>query len=260
MRYIRRNLDKVIQQATRHFPAVVVTGRAAPERRLSSANCFPRLSMCSLRILTSGRIRNDPRTFLEELRPPVLFDEIQNAPNSSVMCALSSMRRHDGWTVAIHRIAGSAVNARHHGIDGRPGCHTATSTFQCRRDCKSDMLHGGFPEVLARQNSSTLVCFYFKPIWSETSVQLRTYETSTFRRFLGCWLVRHGQILNKTDLAAPLGVSVPTIGECCRFSNHQSGHPCSAYFENLGKRLIKIAKLYWGDPACLLSLGNCFGC
>jgi predicted AAA+ superfamily ATPase len=27
-----------------------------------------------------GRIRNDPRTFLEELRPPVLFDEIQNAP------------------------------------------------------------------------------------------------------------------------------------------------------------------------------------
>ena len=27
-----------------------------------------------------GRIRSDPRTFLEELRPPVLLDEIQNAP------------------------------------------------------------------------------------------------------------------------------------------------------------------------------------
>jgi predicted AAA+ superfamily ATPase len=27
-----------------------------------------------------GRIRSDPRTFLEELRPPVVFDEIQNAP------------------------------------------------------------------------------------------------------------------------------------------------------------------------------------
>jgi predicted AAA+ superfamily ATPase len=27
-----------------------------------------------------GRIRSDLRTFLEELRPPILFDEIQNAP------------------------------------------------------------------------------------------------------------------------------------------------------------------------------------
>lgn len=27
-----------------------------------------------------GRVRSDPRAFLDELRPPVVFDEIQNAP------------------------------------------------------------------------------------------------------------------------------------------------------------------------------------
>lgn len=37
-------------------------------------------------------------------------------------------------------------------------------------------------------------------------------DLATFRRFLAILASRHGQVFNKTDLAAPLGVSVPTIG------------------------------------------------
>ena len=37
-------------------------------------------------------------------------------------------------------------------------------------------------------------------------------DLSTFRRFLALLASRHGQVLNKTDLAAPLGISVPTVG------------------------------------------------
>ena len=36
-------------------------------------------------------------------------------------------------------------------------------------------------------------------------------DSATFRRFLSLVATRCGQMLNKTDLAAPLGVSVPTI-------------------------------------------------
>lgn len=36
-------------------------------------------------------------------------------------------------------------------------------------------------------------------------------DLATFRRFLAVLASRHGQVLDKTDLAAPLGVSVPTI-------------------------------------------------
>jgi hypothetical protein len=38
-------------------------------------------------------------------------------------------------------------------------------------------------------------------------------DPTTFWRFLALVASRHGQILNKTDLAAPLGVSVPTAGD-----------------------------------------------
>src|SRR5947209_3976793 len=37
-------------------------------------------------------------------------------------------------------------------------------------------------------------------------------EPATFRRFLALVASRHGQVLNKSDLAAPLGMSVPGIG------------------------------------------------
>jgi len=70
----------------------------------------------------------------------------------------------------------------------------------------------------------------------------------TVRRFLALLASRHGQILNKTDLAAPLGVSVPTISEWLHVLEITSQIIIvPPYFENLGKRLIKTPKVYWGD-------------
>lgn len=60
---------------------------------------------------------------------------------------------------------------------------------------------------------------------------------------------------NKTGLALPLGVSVPTIGEWLQVLE-ATGQIILVppYFENFGKRLIKSPKVYWGDSglACYL--------
>jgi uncharacterized protein len=80
-------------------------------------------------------------------------------------------------------------------------------------------------------------------------------DLATFRRFLALLASRHGQILNKTDLAAPLGVTVPTIGDWLHILEI-TGQVILVppYFENLGKRLIKSPKVYMGDSglACYL--------
>jgi hypothetical protein len=77
----------------------------------------------------------------------------------------------------------------------------------------------------------------------------------TFRRFLALLASRHGQILNKTDIASPLGVSVPTVGEWLHVLEI-TGQVILVppYFENFGKRLIKSPKVYIGDSglACYL--------
>jgi uncharacterized protein len=77
----------------------------------------------------------------------------------------------------------------------------------------------------------------------------------TFRRFLALLASRHGQVLNKTDLAAPLRISAPTVGEWLSILE-VTGQIIliPPYFENFGKRLIKSPKIDWQDSglACYL--------
>src|ERR1700719_3265056 len=87
--------------------------------------------------------------------------------------------------------------------------------FSLAETKKVTLLHGGFPVVLARPKSRSLWFASYLQTYLERDVRAITYvrDMVTFRRFISLLAARHGQVLNKTDMAAPLGVSVPTIGE-----------------------------------------------
>ncbi len=81
MIYTPRKLAGIVERSARHFPALVVTG----PRRAGKTTLFRRSFPQARYILLEdpdiqARIRNDPRAFLEDLQPPVIFDEIQNVP------------------------------------------------------------------------------------------------------------------------------------------------------------------------------------
>ena len=80
-------------------------------------------------------------------------------------------------------------------------------------------------------------------------------DLALFRRFLSLLASRHGQILNKSDLAAPLGLSVPAIGRWLDILEATAQILIvPPYFENFGKRIIKSPKIYIADSglACHL--------
>jgi predicted AAA+ superfamily ATPase len=122
---------------------------------------------------------------------------------------------------------------------------------------RASLLHGGYPEVLARPASRGLWCSSYIQTYLERDVRaiVNVRDLATFRRFLALLASRHGQILNKTDRAAPLGVSVPTIGDWLHVLE-VTGQIMLVppYFENFGKRLVKSPKVYLGDSglACYL--------
>jgi predicted AAA+ superfamily ATPase len=80
-------------------------------------------------------------------------------------------------------------------------------------------------------------------------------DLAAFRRFLALLATRCGQVLNRSDLAAPLGVSVPTLSDWLAILEVTSQILLvPPFFESFGKRLIKSPKVYFADTglACHL--------
>jgi hypothetical protein len=119
------------------------------------------------------------------------------------------------------------------------------------------LLNGGFPEVLARPGARRIWFSSYVQTYLERDVRAISSirDLATFRRFLALAASRCGQLLNKTGLAAPLGVSVPTITEWLSILE-TTGQVLLVppFFENFGKRLTKSPKLYFADSglACHL--------
>ena len=259
MRYVPRKLGSVLQDASRHFPAVVVTGPRRAGKTTLLRHLFPHANYVLLEDPDiQARVRSDPRAFLEELKPPVLFDEIQNTPELlDYVRTLIDLgpRRMGQWL-----FTGSQEAPLMRGITESMAGRAAVLQllpFSVAETGKVTLLHGGFPEVLARPKARSLWFASYLQTYLERDVRAITNvrDLVTFRRFLALLVSRHGQVLNKTDLAAPLAVSVPTIGEWL-YILEVTGQIIIVppYFENFGKRLIKSPKIYWGDSglACHL--------
>jgi hypothetical protein len=129
--------------------------------------------------------------------------------------------------------------------------------FATRETPKVTPIRGGFPEVLAHPPAARTWFRSYVQTYLERDVRAVSAirDLATFRRFLALLASRCGQILNRSDLAAPLGVSVPTISEWLSILEI-TGQILLVppFFENFGKRLIKSPKLYFVDSglACHL--------
>lgn len=122
---------------------------------------------------------------------------------------------------------------------------------------KVSMLRGGNPEVLARPSAASLWFASYLQTYLERDVRAisAVQDLTLFRRFMAQLATRHGQILNKSDLAAPLGMSVPGVGKWLDILEATAQILIvPPYFENLGKRLVKSPRVYVADSglACHL--------
>ncbi len=259
MRIIARNLSALLLDATRHYPAVVITGPRRSGKTTLLRSAFPGSQYVLLEDPdVQARIRSDPRAFLEGFHPPVIFDEIQNTPelfDYGRTLIDTSPRRMGQWL-----FTGSQEAPLMKGITESMAGRAAVLQllpFSLAETPRVSLLYGGFPEVLSRPRSRELWFASYLQTYLERDVRSVTgvRDLATFRRFLALIASRHGQILNRTDLSAPLGVSVPTISAWLHVLE-VTGQIILVppYFENFGKRLIKSPKLYIGDSglACFL--------
>ena len=204
------------------------------------------------------RVRNDPRSFLESLKLPVILDEIQNTPRllDYARTLIDTHPRRMGQWLFTGSQEAPLMQGITESLAGRVAV-LQLLPFSMVETRKVDLLRGGFPEPVLHPASRELWYSSYLQTYIERDVRLVTNvrDLPTFRRFLSLLASRHGQILNKSDLAAPLGVSVPTLTDWL-YVLEITGQIILVppYFENFGKRLIKSPKVYWGDSgmACHL--------
>jgi predicted AAA+ superfamily ATPase len=259
MRFVARSIQPEVLEAARHYPAIVMTGPRRAGKTCLLRHAFQRARYVLLEDPDlQARARSDPRGFLDDLRPPVLFDEIQNVPElfDYVRTRIDQAPRKMGQWFFTGSQEAPLMRGVSESMAGRAAV-LQLLPFSIGETDRVSLILGGYPEVLAHPKGRGLWFSSYIQTYLERDVRslLNIRDLGTFRRFLALLASRHGQILNKSDLAAPLGISVPTVGEWLHILEI-TGQVILVppYFENFGKRLIKSPKIYLGDPgmACYL--------
>ena len=253
MRYVRRELEEPIAKAGRAFPAIVLTGPRRSGKTSLLRHLFPRAAYFLLEDPdVVARLRADPQGFLDAVEGPAILDEVQNVPELFAYVRTRIDRapgRRLRWI-----LTGSQEAPLMQGVTESMAGRAAIFQLwpmSVRESAKVTLLRGGYPEVIARPAAAKLWFSSFVQTYLERDVRAVTSvrDLATFRRFLAIVASRHGQLLNRSDIAAPLGVSVPTVSQWLGVLE-TTGQVLLVppYHENLGKRLVKSPKLYLTDP------------
>jgi predicted AAA+ superfamily ATPase len=259
MKYIPRQIESELLLASKHFSGLILTGPRRAGKTTLLRKLFPKAQYYLLEdpdII--ARFRADPHSFIEEIRPPAILDEIQNVPEilGYVRTQIDRSPNKKGRWLLTGSQEFPLMKGATESMAGRAAVFHLLP-FSFLEAPKVSLLNGRFPEVLAHPSVSQTWFRSYIQTYLERDVRAISSirDLATFRRFLSLLASRCGQILNRTDLAAPLGVTVPTISEWLNILEITSQIILvPPFYENFGKRLIKSPKLYFYDSGLVCHL------
>ncbi len=283
--YIPRSLEPVLGKAAREFPATVLVGpRQSGKTTLLGRLFGERYRMISLEApdVRAAAIA-DPRGFLDLYPPPVIFDEIQHAPEllPYIKEQVDARRQQAGQFILTgsqnlllmqqitESLAGRAAVLRLMPLSQREIAREPDRPLPwesgARRaaeagppaigDLWEGILRGSYPEVVAQpERDYRLWQASYVQTYLERDVRnLRNIgDLGLFQTFLRALAVRSAGLLNLSDLARDVAIAVNTARDWLSILEASfQVIVLRPYFVNLGKRLVKSPKIYFTDTGLL---------
>lgn len=281
--YRCRTIEKTWKRIAKQFPVLLLTGpRQVGKTTLlkeicGAQRCYVTLDDPNVRDLA----QRDPGLFLQQYPPPVLIDEVQYAPELFPVIKIEvdrTPRNGAFWLtgsqqfhlmqrvteslagrVAILRLLGFSRRESdfdadafggHPFIPGMPQ-PTPGGAPITMRDLYQRIWRGSFPAMRVNRDLDWDV---FLGSYLQTYLQrdvrdlAQVGDLQVFTRFLRACAARSGQLLNYSELANSLDVSVPTAKRWTSILEASfQVLLLQPYHSNATKRLIKTPKLYFLD-------------
>ena len=288
-RYIIRALEHVLAKAVQDFPAILLTG----PRQSGKTTLLRHMFEGSHRYVTleTPDIRAaalaDPRGFLSAYPPPVIMDEVQNAPEllpyikeridahraergqylltgSQNLLLMEGVTESLAGRVAVLRLLPLSMREAAGRFDMPLPWETVPSVQERRpRDSEglwSSLLRGGYPELAGQPDrDATLWHSSYVQTYLERDVRsLRQIgDLSSFQSFIRALAARNGQLLKLSELSRDLGISVNTAKAWLSVLEASfQVLVLRPYFANVGKRLVRTPKVYFTDTGTLCYLAG----
>lgn len=268
---IKRKITPHLLEMARYFPIVTILGPRQSGKTTLVRELFPNYTYVNLENKNPREVaQNDPVTFFEVYKPPVIIDEVQLVPELlNTIQVLADASKGKGRFI----LTGSHQPKLHEGISqslaGRTGIlkllplsieELADAGILLSRD--EYIFNGLMPRLYDEHIPPTLLYPAYKETYVEKDVRqlINVNNQHSFETFLKLLAGRVGQVVNLSDLAGDIGISSTTLNAW--LSVLEASYiifrlPC--YFKNFGKRLIKAPKIFFteiGLAASLLGIEN----
>jgi predicted AAA+ superfamily ATPase len=265
---IQRDASTKIKQLAKKFPAVGLLGPRQSGKTTLAKELFPKKPYVSFEnqdnILL---VTKDPRAFLDQYKTGAIFDEIQRVPQ--LLSYLQGVIDDQPNKVGLFIITGSQnlllLESISQTLAGRIAfIHLLPFSFTELASSKHGtqslnklILNGGYPRLYDRKIKP--VDFYPNYLLTYVERDVRQIKNITnlamFQRFLKVCASRVGQEVNYTSIGNDTGVDQKTVLSWFGILEASFiAFRLQPFYNNLGKRLTQMPKLYFYDTGLCCSL------
>jgi len=272
VKYIHRDMEKTLLEASRQFPAIILTGpRQSGKTTLlkhifSKTHRYVSMDDPNLRLMAVS----EPSLFFKNYPAPLIIDEIQYTPQlfSTIKKMIDESGRKKGQFILTGSQNFPLMAGVSESLAGRTAVFSLLSlsfreqffkkTIPDVNKIKESVLTGGYPEIVVNKKINRDIWFasYMQTYLERDIRQLRQVgDITDFQRFLHLIAAHNGQVLNLSTLSRDLGVAVNTVKAWVALL--EAGLQIiliKPYYINKGKRIIKSPKIYFLDTGILCHL------